>query len=58
MLITTYECDTEKNVSCPKHPYCQKECFATTRLEFAKLAEDGQPIVHEVWEMPDRGDAE
>lgn len=57
MLLTTYECDSEKNVLCPKD-CCQKECFATTRLEFAKLDEDGQPIVHEVWEMPDWGDAE
>lgn len=57
MLLTTYECDPEKNIGCPKD-CCQKECFATTRLEFAKLDEDGQPIVHEVWEMPDVGDAE
>lgn len=57
MLLTTYECDPEKNVGCPKD-CCQKECFATTRFEFAKLDDDGQPIVYEVWEMPDRGDTE
>lgn len=57
MQLTAYECDPEKNVSCPKD-YCQKECRNTTRLEFAKLDEDGQPIVSEVWEMPDGGDAE
>lgn len=53
--LTAYECDPEKNVGCPKDICSKDECHATMRLEFARLDEDGQPIVAWVQEVPDEG---
>lgn len=41
---TFYVCDPSKNRTCTKNT-CQVRCKLTPDVEFAKLDEDGKPIV-------------
>lgn len=51
--LTLYMCDHTKNTECPKtsckyNPYVYakfRECTTTLKKEFAKLDENGEPIV-------------
>lgn len=39
-----YLCDPCKNTECQKSA-CQKQCKLTAKREFAKIDEDGKPII-------------